>query len=40
MFPYDEILKVFESKIWLDPQNTPNTKFQPNQSKGLGVTGI
>ena len=42
MFPYDEILKVFKSKIWVDIWRKHfkiplNTKFQRNQSGGLGV---
>ena len=45
MFPFNEILKVFKSIIWLDirnkhPKINLNTKFQPNQSRGLGVTSI
>ena len=45
MFPYNEILKVFKSKIWVDiwkkhPKIPLNTKFQPNQSRRLGVTSI
>ena len=41
MFPYNEILKVFESKIWNKYPKTPlNTKFHPDQSRGLGVTSI
>ena len=40
MFPYNEILKVFKSKIWFDIWRKhlkipPNTKFQRNQS-GFG----
>ena len=40
MFPYNEILKVFKSKIWVDilknhPKIPLNTKFQRNQSQGL-----
>ena len=39
MFPYNEILKVFKSKIWLDiwnkhPNIPLNTRFHPNQWKG------
>ena len=45
MFPYNEILKVFRSKIWVDIWENhlkipPNTKFQRNQSGSLGVTSI
>ena len=45
MFPYNEILKVFKSKIWVDIRRKhlkipPNSKFQQNQSGGLGVTSI
>ena len=45
MFPYNKILKVFKSKIWDDIGRKhlkvpPNTKFQRNQSGGLGVTSI
>ena len=41
MFPYNEILKVFKSKIWVDIWRKhfkipPNTKFQWNQSRGIG----
>ena len=45
MFPYNEILKVFKSKLWLDiwnkhPKILLNTKFHPNRWRGLGVTSI
>ena len=45
MFPYNEIFKIFKSNIWLDiwnkhPKIPRNTKFQPNQWRGLGVTSI
>ena len=46
MFPLTKyIFKVFKSKIWLDiwnkhPKILSNTKFQLNQWRGLGVTGI
>ena len=45
MFPYEENLKVFKSKIWVDIWRKHlkiplNTKFQQNQSGGLGVTSI
>ena len=49
MFPYDEILKVFKGNSDLisefrAPLNTPkipqSTKFQVNQFKDLGATGI
>ena len=39
MFPYNEIIKVFKSKIWVElwkkhPKIPLNTKFQRNQSGG------
>ena len=45
MFPYNEILKAFKSKIWVDIWRKHlkiplNTKFQQNRSGGLGVTSI
>ena len=45
MFPYNEIFKVFKSKIWVDIWRKHfkiplNTKFQRNRSGGLGVTSI
>ena len=41
MFPCNEILKVFKSKIWRKHLKIPlNTKFQRNQSGGLEVTSI
>ena len=45
MFPYNEIYKVFKSKIWINIgwkhlKIPPNTKFQRNQTGGLGVTSI
>ena len=45
MFPYNKILKSFESNIWLNIWNNhskilPNAKFQPNQQRDLGVTSI
>ena len=45
MFPYNEILNVFKSKLWVDIWRKHfkiplNTKVQGNQSGGLGVTNI
>ena len=45
VFPYNEILKLFKSRLWLDignrhPKILLITKFQWNQWKGLEVTSI
>ena len=45
MFPYNEISKVFNSKLWIDifskHSKIPlNIKFEPHQSEVLGVTSI
>ena len=45
MLSYNEILKVFKSKIWVDiwkkqPKIPLKTKFQRSQSGGLRVTSI